>query len=64
LDDVTCAAIFAWFSSARSSGGRIFMIGCNTFIDSLTKEIADCLFYKSEQTCWPDEILAFKQLSV
>ena len=40
------------------------MIGCKTFIDSLTKEIADRLFYKSERTCWPDEILAFKQLSV
>ncbi|KAJ6737112.1 STRESS ENHANCED PROTEIN 2 CHLOROPLASTIC [Salix viminalis] len=56
LGAVTCAAIFAWFSSARSRVGRIFTIGCNTFIDSLIDEIVDGLFYDTEPSDWSDEI--------
>ncbi|CAK7337929.1 unnamed protein product [Dovyalis caffra] len=56
LGAVTCAAIFAWFSSARNRVGRIFTIGCNTFIDSLIDEIVDGLFYESEPSDWSDEI--------
>ncbi|KAL3591650.1 hypothetical protein D5086_010290 [Populus alba] len=56
LGAVTCAAIFAWFSSARNRVGRIFTIGCNTFIDSLIDEIVDGLFYDTEPSDWSDEI--------
>ncbi|KAG5245268.1 stress enhanced protein [Salix suchowensis] len=56
LGAVTGAAIFAWFSSARSRVGRIFTIGCNTFIDSLIDEIVDGLFYDTEPSDWSDEI--------
>uniref|UniRef100_A0A5B7B9S4 Stress enhanced protein 2 n=1 Tax=Davidia involucrata TaxID=16924 RepID=A0A5B7B9S4_DAVIN len=56
LGAVTCAAIFAWFSSARNRVGRIFTISCNTFIDSLIDQIVDGLFYDGELTDWSDEI--------
>ncbi|XP_050208382.1 stress enhanced protein 2, chloroplastic [Mercurialis annua] len=54
LGAVTCAAIFAWFSSARSRVGRIFDTSCNTFIDSLVDEIVDGLFYEGDQNDWSD----------
>ncbi|RVX21528.1 Stress enhanced protein 2, chloroplastic [Vitis vinifera] len=53
---VACAAVFAWFSSARNRVGRIFTISCNTFIDSLIDHIIDGLFYESESNDWSDEI--------
>ncbi|CBI21502.3 hypothetical protein VitviT2T_011110 [Vitis vinifera] len=53
---VACAAVFAWFSSARNRVGRIFTISCNTFIDSLIDRIIDGLFYESESNDWSDEI--------
>ncbi|KAK1391946.1 stress enhanced protein 2, chloroplastic [Heracleum sosnowskyi] len=53
---ITCAATFAYFSSARNRVGRIFTIGCNTFIDSLIDQIIDGLFYESELSDWSDEI--------
>ncbi|KAK9272807.1 hypothetical protein L1049_003185 [Liquidambar formosana] len=53
---VTCAAIFAWFSSARNRVGRIFTIGCSTFIDSLIDQIVDGLFYESEISDWSDDL--------
>ncbi|GMH06643.1 hypothetical protein Nepgr_008483 [Nepenthes gracilis] len=56
LGAVTCAAIFAWFSSARSKVGRIFTLSCNSFIDSLIDNIVDGLFYESEFSDWSDEI--------
>ncbi|KAF8377236.1 hypothetical protein HHK36_030610 [Tetracentron sinense] len=56
LGAVTCAAAFAWFSSARTRVGRIFTISCNTFIDSLIDNIVDGLFYEGELTDWSDEI--------
>ncbi|KAL3527847.1 hypothetical protein ACH5RR_012503 [Cinchona calisaya] len=51
---VACAAVFAWFSSARSRVGRIFTVSCNTFIDSLIDQIIDGLFYDNESDDWPD----------
>ncbi|XAR73301.1 hypothetical protein NMG60_11007221 [Bertholletia excelsa] len=56
LAAVACAAIFAWFSSARNRVGRIFTTGCNTLIDSLIDQIVDGLFYESESTDWLDEL--------
>lgn len=56
LGAVTCAALFAWISSARSRVGRFFTIGCNTFIDSLIDQIVDGLFYGSELNDWSDDI--------
>ncbi|KAG6657454.1 hypothetical protein I3843_04G084700 [Carya illinoinensis] len=56
LGAITCAALFAWFSSARTKVGRIFAVGCNTFIDSLIDQIVDGLFYESELSDWSDEI--------
>ncbi|KAJ7956906.1 Stress enhanced protein 2, chloroplastic [Quillaja saponaria] len=56
LGAVTCAALFAWFSSARNRVGRIFTISCNTFIDSLIDQIVDGLFYESELKDWSDEL--------
>ncbi|XP_059308032.1 stress enhanced protein 2, chloroplastic [Lycium ferocissimum] len=53
---VACAAIFAWTSSSRSRVGRIFTIGCNTFIDSLIDQIVDGLFYENELSDWTDDI--------
>ncbi|XP_009630394.1 stress enhanced protein 2, chloroplastic [Nicotiana tomentosiformis] len=53
---VACAAIFAWFSSSRSKVGRIFTVGCNTFIDSLIDQIVDGLFYDNELSDWTDDI--------
>lgn len=42
---VTCAATFAYSSSARKKVGRIFTISCNAFIDALIDNIIDGLFY-------------------
>lgn len=56
LGAVTCAALFAWFSSTRNRVGRIFSISCNTFIDSVIDQIVDGLFYESEQSDWSDEL--------
>ncbi|KAE7998181.1 hypothetical protein FH972_002750 [Carpinus fangiana] len=56
LGAVTCAAVFAWFSSARSKVGQIFSIGCNTFIDSLIDQVVDGLFYEGDPDDWSDEI--------
>ncbi|KAF5737882.1 stress enhanced protein 2 chloroplastic [Tripterygium wilfordii] len=56
LGAVTCAAIFAWFSSARNRVGNMFTISCNTFIDSLIDQIFDGLFYESEVSDWSDDI--------
>jgi hypothetical protein len=56
LGAVTCAATFAWFSSARNKVGRIFSVGCNTFIDSLIDQIVDGLFYEGDPGDWSDEI--------
>ncbi|OWM82259.1 stress enhanced protein 2, chloroplastic [Punica granatum] len=56
LGAVTCAAVFAWFSSARNRVGRIFTVGCNTLIDSLIDQIVNGLFYESELSDWSDEI--------
>ncbi|KAK2655956.1 hypothetical protein Ddye_009008 [Dipteronia dyeriana] len=53
LGAVTFAAIFAWFSSARNSVGRIFTLSCNSLIDSLIDHIVDGLFYESD---WSDEL--------
>ncbi|PSS36727.1 Stress enhanced protein [Actinidia chinensis var. chinensis] len=54
LGAVTCAAIFAWFSSARNRVGRMFTLSCNTFIDSLIDQIVDGLFYEGELGDWSD----------
>ncbi|MGI4421856.1 hypothetical protein ACR2V7_25745, partial [Klebsiella pneumoniae] len=54
LGAVTCAAIFAWFSSARNRVGRIFTLSCNTFIDSLIDQIVDGLFYEDKLSDWSD----------
>ncbi|GAB4847679.1 hypothetical protein Ancab_026741 [Ancistrocladus abbreviatus] len=56
LGAVACAAIFAWFSSARNKVGRMFTISCNSFIDSLIDNIVDGLFAESELSDWSDEI--------
>nr|GME20860.1 stress enhanced protein 2, chloroplastic [Ipomoea batatas] len=56
LGAVTCAAIFAYFSSARRRVGRIFTLGCNTLIDSLINQIVDGLFYDTDHNDWTDEI--------
>ncbi len=56
LGAVTCAAVFAWFSSARNRVGRIFAIKCNTLIDSLIDQIVDGLFYDTELSDWSDEL--------
>lgn len=56
LGAVTCAALFAWFSSARNRVGRIFTVGCNSFIDSVIDQIVDGLFYESELRDWSDEL--------
>ncbi|KAL9329690.1 hypothetical protein ACSQ67_004693 [Phaseolus vulgaris] len=55
LGAVTCAALFAWFSSARNRVGRIFSVGCNAFIDSVIDQIVDGLFYEGDPTDWPDQ---------
>ncbi|KAK7247489.1 hypothetical protein RIF29_42372 [Crotalaria pallida] len=56
LGAVTCAALFAWFSSARNRVGRIFTISCNSFIDSVIDQIVDGLFYESDPSDWSDEL--------
>ncbi|XP_010261117.1 PREDICTED: stress enhanced protein 2, chloroplastic [Nelumbo nucifera] len=56
LGAVVCAAIFAWFSSARTRVGRIFTVSCNTFIDSLIDNLVDGLFYETELSDWSDDI--------
>lgn len=54
---MTCAAAFAWLSSARNKVGRIFSVGCNSFIDSVIDQIVDGLFYESDPSHdWSDEI--------
>lgn len=53
---ITCAAIFAWFSSARNKVGGIFTVRCNAFIDSLIDQIVDGLFYDTEISDWSDDI--------
>lgn len=45
---VTCAAAFAYSSSARKRVGRIFTISCNAFIDALIDNIVDGLFYDED----------------
>ncbi|KAL6993092.1 Septin-6 [Sarracenia purpurea var. burkii] len=55
LGAVACAAVFAWFSSARNRVGRIFTGGRNAFIDSLIDQIVDGLFYESELSDWLDD---------
>jgi hypothetical protein len=56
LGAVTCAAIFAYFSSARTRVGKIFTLSCNTFIDSLIDQVVDGLFYDSDLSDWSDDI--------
>ncbi|TKY60347.1 Stress enhanced protein 2 [Spatholobus suberectus] len=55
LGAVTCAALFAWFSSARKRVGRIFTVSCNAFIDSVIDQIVDGLFYEGDPSDWSDE---------
>lgn len=42
---VTCAAAFAYSSSARKKVGRIFTISCNAFFDALIDNIIEGLVY-------------------
>ncbi|MED6133589.1 Septin-6 [Stylosanthes scabra] len=56
LGAVTCAALFAWFSSARNRVGKIFTVGCNSFIDSVIDQIVDGLFYETDPRDWLDEL--------
>ncbi|XP_027365260.1 stress enhanced protein 2, chloroplastic [Abrus precatorius] len=57
LGAVTCAALFAWFTSARNRVGRIFTVSCNAFIDSVIDQIVDGLFYDSgDPIDWSDEL--------
>ncbi|KAK1301799.1 hypothetical protein QJS10_CPB12g01302 [Acorus calamus] len=53
---VLCAAVFAWFSSNRNRVGRIFTLGCNSFVDSLIDNLVDGLFYDTDPTDWIDDI--------
>lgn len=46
---VTCAAAFAYSSSARKRVGRIFTISCCAFIDALIDNIIDGLFYENDE---------------
>lgn len=55
LAAVTCAAIFAWFSSARTRVDRMFSVTYNTFIDSLIDQIVDGLFYDTKLEDWSDD---------
>ncbi|GAA0172291.1 hypothetical protein LIER_26143 [Lithospermum erythrorhizon] len=55
LAAVTCAAIFAWFSSARNKVGPMFSGRCNAFIDSLIDQIIDGLFYETDLSDWSDD---------
>ncbi|KAL6223023.1 hypothetical protein ACLB2K_006413 [Fragaria x ananassa] len=56
LAAVTCAVVAAWMTSARTRVGRIFTLGCNSFIDSLIDQIVDGLFYETEITDWSDDV--------
>ncbi|XVF15083.1 hypothetical protein REPUB_Repub09cG0118700 [Reevesia pubescens] len=56
LGAMTCAAAFAWLSSARNKVGRIFTVSCNSFIDSVIDQIVDGLFYESDPSDWSDDI--------
>ena len=56
LGAMTCAAAFAWLSSARNKVGRIFTVSCNSFIDSVIDQIVDGLFYESDSNDWSDDI--------
>lgn len=49
LGAVTMAAMFAWFSSARTRVDRIFTVSYNSFIDSLIDQIVDGLFYDDSE---------------
>lgn len=55
LAAVTCAAIFAWFSSARTRVGKMFSVTCNSFIDTLIDQIVDGLFYDTKLDDWSDD---------
>ncbi|RHN42992.1 putative chlorophyll A-B binding protein [Medicago truncatula] len=46
---VTLAAMFAWFSSARTRVDRIFTVSYNSFIDLLIDQIIDGLFYDDSE---------------
>ena len=48
------AAIFAWFSSAKTQIGQMFSLSCNQFVDSLIDNLVDGLFYDSELGDWSD----------
>nr|QLC27895.1 stress enhanced protein 2 [Dianthus spiculifolius] len=48
LASVTCAAAFAYSSSARTRVGRIFTLSYNAFIDTLIDNIVDGLFYEDD----------------
>ncbi|KAK9713329.1 hypothetical protein RND81_06G020100 [Saponaria officinalis] len=48
LASVTCAAAFAYSSSARKRVGRIFTLSYNAFIDTLIDNIIDGLFYDDD----------------
>ncbi|GAB2279334.1 hypothetical protein Dimus_013978 [Dionaea muscipula] len=54
LGAVACAALFAWFSAARSKVGRMFTLSCNSFIDSFIDNIVDSLFYDTDPSEWSD----------
>ncbi|KAK8672892.1 hypothetical protein V6N13_111249 [Hibiscus sabdariffa] len=56
LGAMTCAAAFAWLSSARNKVGGMFTVGCNSFIDSVIDQIVDGLFYESDAGDWSDDI--------
>ena len=56
LGAMTCAAAFAWLSSARNKVGRIFTLSCNSFIDSVIDQIVDGLFYESDSNDGSDDI--------
>lgn len=49
LAAITCAAGFAYSSSARKKVSRIFNVSCNAFIDALVDNIVDGLFYENEE---------------
>ncbi|KAF5202646.1 Stress enhanced protein 2 protein [Thalictrum thalictroides] len=52
LGAIICSASCAWLSSARTKVGRIFIINCNTFIDSLIDNLIDGLFFEND--LWSD----------
>ncbi|XP_050377017.1 stress enhanced protein 2, chloroplastic [Argentina anserina] len=56
LAAVTCAVVAAVMTSARTRVGRIFSLGCNSFINSLIDQIVDGLFYDTDITDWSDDV--------